>query len=159
MKTLLILSIICLPLKNMQVTSAYGPRIHPITGKYDCHKGVDLRANHDTVYAVINGRLEAAYNQYIGLEIRLKKDSLTIIYGHLSQLLVEPNTIVQAGDPIAITGATGLVTGEHLHFAVYWRSSYINPLQFLYQMLIQNHHEQKFQTTVHPGRRTARDTT
>jgi murein DD-endopeptidase MepM/ murein hydrolase activator NlpD len=139
MKTLLVYCLVCLPLKHLQLSSSYGYRIHPLTGKYAFHAGVDLRARHDTVFAVMNGLTETVgYDDFLGINIRLAHDNLETIYGHLSQVFVSPGQPVEAGEPIGITGATGRVTGEHLHFSVRFGNRYIDPFEFIYQNLINN---------------------
>jgi len=133
---LLACCLVCLPLKNLQLTSSYGNRIHPVTGKYAFHSGVDLRAKQDTVYAIMDGTVSAVnYNDLLGIYIRLDHGRFQSVYGHLSQVFVTTGESLQAGEPIGITGATGRVTGEHLHFSIRCRQQYINPLEFLYQLL------------------------
>jgi murein DD-endopeptidase MepM/ murein hydrolase activator NlpD len=139
MKVLLACCIVCLPLKYLRVTSAYGYRIHPLTGKYTFHAGVDLRARHDTVFAVMSGTIRSvSWSSCIGINIRLDQDSIEAVYGHLSRVLVSAGDYVDAGDPVAITGATGRVTGEHLHFSIRIGHRYTDPLEFIYQNLINN---------------------
>lgn len=121
----------CLPLKRLSLTSAFGYRIHPVTGKYAFHAGVDLRARSDTVFAVLPGIIEFGYSPFLGIYLTITKDGLQIIYGHLSQVFVMTGDQVMPGTPVAITGATGRVTGEHLHFAVKYDGCYIDPLRFL----------------------------
>ena len=134
-----------LPLKSLQVTSAFGYRIHPLTGKYAFHNGVDLRAKHDTVFAIMSGLVfTAGYDREIGVHIVIRHGEYESIYGHLSSVFVTPRDSVLVGQPIGITGATGAVTGEHLHFAIRHGRQYINPLQFLYGLLIKEKHEQEF---------------
>jgi len=123
---------VSLPLKNLKVTSSFGYRIHPITGKYCFHNGVDLRAHRDTVYTAIAGRIVSiGYNSLIGIFIKTENGPLSAIYGHLSRCLVAVGDSLRDGIPIAITGATGTVTGEHLHFSIRYYHRYINPLTFL----------------------------
>ncbi len=122
---------LALPLHHLSVTSGFGYRTHPVTGRYDFHGGVDLKAGHDTVYAVTCGLVSAGYNSCLGNYIRINSGGLQIVYGHLSQIFLLSGDSVRSNTAIAITGATGRVTGEHLHFAVSWRGRYINPLQFL----------------------------
>lgn len=137
--------IVCLPLRNLYVTSPYGYRLHPLTGKYAFHDGIDLRAGHDTVFAIMDGTVAACgYGDAIGLYIRLNHSVAGSIYGHLSQTFVAAGDSVRAGDAIGITGATGNVTGEHLHFAIMVSHRFINPLEFLYQTLIKEEYEQEF---------------
>jgi hypothetical protein len=64
--------LVCLPLKNLHLTSPYGYRVHPVTGKYAFHAGVDLRAKEDTVFAIMDGSVAATgYNDFLGMFIRL----------------------------------------------------------------------------------------
>jgi len=152
MKLLISLCLVCLPLKQLKINSGYGFRIHPLTGKYAMHDGVDLQARHDTVFAVLNGFVKAVgYNDGLGISIRLNHGDIESVYGHLSRILVGPQDSVSAGDPIGITGATGRVTGEHLHFCICYKHQYINPIKFLYELLNKNDHErQKFQSASDP---------
>ena len=146
MKSLLVLAgLVFLPLKRLEVTSAFGYRLHPLIGKWAFHEGVDLRARRDTVYAILDGLVTRAdYVPVIGLQITLQHPAVSSIYGHLSCVFVAKGDSAIAGQPIGITGATGQVTGEHLHFAIRSGQSFIDPLQFLYQLLSRKEHEQEF---------------
>ena len=126
----------CLPLKHICLTSPYGNRIHPVTGKYSYHSGIDLRARSDTVYAVLPGTVQRiAYDPFLGLYIKLAHQDFTTTYGHLSQIFVFREDSVKAGTPIGLSGLTGRTTGEHLHFAVQYHGHYINPLKFLIKIM------------------------
>jgi murein DD-endopeptidase MepM/ murein hydrolase activator NlpD len=139
---LLILLQFSLPLKHLTLTSNYGYRIHPVTGNPSFHSGIDLKAHNDTVFAIANGIVTAAsYQPYLGIYIRVEHNGLQSLYGHLSQIFVAFTEEVAAGQPIGITGSTGRVTGEHLHFGVYFKGKPINPVQFLYQILKNQNHE------------------
>lgn len=127
-----------LPLKVLILTSGYGYRLHPVTGKYAFHSGIDLRANYDTVYAIASGTLNVGYSGVLGIYETVNDSSLCCIYGHLSQVLAG-NGYVRAGTPIAITGASGRVTGPHLHLSISYQRHPINPLIFLYQLTLQQH--------------------
>ena len=156
MKLLISFCLVCLPLKHLKINSGFGYRIHPVTGKYALHAGVDLKARHDTVYAILNGSVKSTgYNDFLGINIRLSHGEVESVYGHLSQVFVAALDSVAAGEPIGITGATGRVTGEHLHFSICYRHRYINPIKFLYELLIKQENEQKFQTTADPAFRQA----
>ncbi len=122
----------CLPLRNITLTSPFGYRVHPITGIYTFHAGVDLRAHDDTVFSVLAGKVEATgYNPLLGIYIRLAHGDFESTYGHLSQLFVMPGDSVASGNALGVSGATGRVTGGHLHFSVQYHHRYINPLKFL----------------------------
>ncbi|SEN02293.1 Peptidase family M23 [Mucilaginibacter gossypiicola] len=145
MRSIIAMCIVCLPLKSLTVTSPFGYRSHPLTGKLDYHTGIDFRANYDTVYAVLNGVVRSVdFTPNLGMAINLQHGELNTIYGHLSKSLVALKDTVIAGQPIAISGATGHVTAAHLHFSVRYQKRYLNPLNFLYQILKITDHEQKF---------------
>ena len=128
-----------LPLANFKLTSSFGFRTHPVTGlRNSFHAGIDLRASYEPVFAVLSGMVVAVgYNPFLGNYIKLKNGDYTLIYGHLSYVLVKAGDIVNAARVIGLSGATGRVTRGHLHFAVKYKSDYINPLKFLHQLFIQ----------------------
>ncbi|WP_183580301.1 M23 family metallopeptidase [Mucilaginibacter sp. X5P1] len=131
--------LVFLPLKHIYLTSPYGYRVHPVTGQYKFHAGIDLRASHDTVFAIMDGIVSGVdYNPLLGTYIRLDHGEYQSCYGHLSQVFVLPGDTVFAGNAIAITGSSGRVTGEHLHFSVSYHHQNINPLEFLYRLINQS---------------------
>lgn len=135
-----------LPLRHLQLNSPYGYRVHPITGHYTFHSGVDFRAHADSVYAVLDGVVNGAgHDRILGIYIRLYHGDFQSSYGHLSQVFVGTGDTVAAGDVIALTGSTGRVTGEHLHFSVAFHYHSIDPLKFMQdiQKLNQNNKETK----------------
>lgn len=130
----------CLPLQHLQLTSGFGYRLHPLYGVVRLHAGIDLAARHDTVFAVMDGAVSACrYDAGLGLFVRVAHaGSLESVYGHLSQWLVMPGDSVRAGEAIGMSGATGAVTGEHLHFAMLFKQHYIDPLRFLRMVILNN---------------------
>lgn len=121
-----------LPLRNLTLTSGYGFRVHPVTGQYRFHAGIDLRTRQDTVFAVMPGRIDfVGYDPVTGVHIRLVSGNFGILYGHLSQVFVLPGDSVNSCTPLGVTGSSGRVTGEHLHFSVSYRQVPVNPLHFL----------------------------
>lgn len=142
MKTWLVYGLICLPLARLQISSAFGFRLHPVTGRYAFHNGADFRAQADTVFAVADGKVTVVgYDPLLGIHIMIGHDGFTSVYGHLSRVFVVAGEPAVAGQPIAVTGATGRVTGEHLHFSIRRGGRYINPIEFIYQNLINSNHE------------------
>ena len=128
---------VSLPLPQLRVNSSFGKRIHPITRQPDLHKGVDLAASCDPVLSIMDGTIsDTGFNFKLGNYIRITHGEFQSIYGHLSQILVRPGQPVTAGEPIGITGATGRVTGEHLHFSIRFGDKFINPLHFLRSLLL-----------------------
>jgi murein DD-endopeptidase MepM/ murein hydrolase activator NlpD len=132
MNKLWLICCVCLPLRHLKITSGYGYRIHPITGEYKFHSGIDLRARSDTVYAVLPGVVSATgYDNLLGIYEKLDHGDFETTYGHLSQLFFLKGDTVVAGTPLGVTGSTGQVTGEHLHFTVRCLGHPVDPLCFL----------------------------
>ena len=99
------LIIVSLPLRHLSLTSPFGYRVHPVTGIYSFHEGIDLRAHRDTIYAVLNGVVQqTGYDPLLGIFIRLDNGNFRSTYGHLSQLFVLPGDSVSAGNAIGVTG-------------------------------------------------------
>lgn len=122
----------CLPLRHLFLTSGYGYRVHPVTGMTRFHSGIDLTARQDTVFAVMPGHVTVVdYDPVTGIHIRMRSGNFAFMYGHLSQVFVLPGDSAHACMPLGITGATGRVTAEHLHFSVSFRDAPINPILFL----------------------------
>lgn len=108
--------LISLPLNRIHVTSPYGMRKDPITGRRSMHSGLDLRARHEAVYAMMEGKVvETGYDRRSGIYVRLSHGTYSVSYCHLSRVLVAEGDSVQAGQPVAITGNSGRSTAEHLH--------------------------------------------
>lgn len=123
---------ISLPLHLLKVNSGFGHRVHPVTGQPDFHKGVDLAAHYDPVFSIMDGKVRATgYNPILGSYVRIMHGQFQSIYGHLSHILVLSGDEIASGQPIGITGATGRVTGQHLHFSIKFGERYLNPLFFL----------------------------
>ena len=102
------------------ITSAFGWRVHPITGDSRIHSGTDLGAPMGTpVLAAYAGQVAFAdfFGGY-GLAIALNHNQGTqqTLYGHLSEIFVKPGDLVRQGMVIGRVGSTGASTGPHLHF-------------------------------------------
>ncbi|MFD0764491.1 M23 family metallopeptidase [Mucilaginibacter lutimaris] len=138
----LICCLICLPLASLHITSSFGYRVHPVTGSYAFHNGVDLRARSDTVYALALGRVSSVtYDELLGIHISIEHKAFSSGYGHLSQVFISAADTVASGQPIGITGKTGRVTGEHLHFSIRAAGRWTDPLEFIYHLIHTKNHE------------------
>jgi len=107
------------PLRSFFVTSSFGMRRHPITGRSDMHPGIDLAAPTGTdVYATAAGKVtDVGYHQSYGNFIVLTHaNGWTSLYAHLSEILVVKDANVRSGSVIGKVGSTGNSTGPHLHF-------------------------------------------
>ncbi|NJO94582.1 MAG: M23 family metallopeptidase [Hydrococcus sp. RM1_1_31] len=106
-----------------KITSAFGWRIHPITGSGKMHSGTDIGAPEGTpVLAAYPGEVEIAdWVGGYGLTVILRHEQGTqeSRYAHLSEVFVQPKDWVKQGTVIGRVGSTGMSTGPHLHFE--WR--------------------------------------
>lgn len=120
------------PLKRIKVTSHYGLRRDPFTGKKSRHKGLDLQAKNEEVYAMMYGEvIKVSSDRRSGNYVVLRHGGYTVSYCHLSKVLVREGTKVKPGEVVAISGRTGRATGFHLHITVRNSKRYVNPLVLL----------------------------
>ncbi|MEG1239835.1 MAG: peptidoglycan DD-metalloendopeptidase family protein [Oscillospiraceae bacterium] len=108
-----------LPSSYLSVTSFFGPRTHPITGRYNNHTGTDIAAPGGTsIYAAHGGIvLTSAYNGSYGNYVVVSRgDGVSTLYAHMSRRGVEKGQVVAQGQTIGYVGTTGSSTGNHLHF-------------------------------------------
>ncbi|MDO4749774.1 MAG: M23 family metallopeptidase [Eubacteriales bacterium] len=115
-------------------SSGFGYRLHPLAGEVRFHYGTDLAAmSGEAIAAFADGTVYFAgendgYGKYIILE---HGGGYTTLYAHCSALYVGAGQSVKAGETIALVGATGQVTGPHLHFELRCGESYLNPEYYL----------------------------
>lgn len=120
------------PLDNIHITSPFGYRNDPFTGKRKMHKGIDLRANSQPVYAMLIGRVsKIGSDKRSGNYVKIRHGDFEAIYCHLSAINVRKGDIVMAGQPIAISGNTGRSTGPHLHLGLKYKGQHVNPIILL----------------------------
>lgn len=105
-----------------RVSSGFGKRVHPVTGKESFHNGVDIAAPIGTfVYSPCDGRVTDVYAHATGGKtIILADEKGNARYGfcHLDEYLVKKGDTIRKGQTMARSGNTGLGTGAHLHFSV-----------------------------------------
>ncbi len=119
----------CLPLETGRITSGYGYRQNPTGEGEQFHRGVDIAAPQGTLLkAMFGGQVTAAgTSDSLGNYVTLKSGETAITYGHCAQVLVTRDTVVRAGETVALVGATGDVTGSHVHIAVSVNGVYYHP--------------------------------
>lgn len=116
------------PLKKIIVTSPYGRRKDPFTNKRSNHKGLDLRANGEEVYAMMPGEVvKVVADKRSGNYVTIRHGDYTVSYCHLSKALVKKGAQVLPGEVVAISGNTGRSTGPHLHITVKYGKKHIDP--------------------------------
>ncbi len=116
------------------ITSRFGYRINPKTGKPEGHIGLDIAAPKGTpIVAAASGTvIDAGYNSVRGNYVVVYHNaSYTTIYMHASKINVSVGQQVSKGDTIALVGTTGQSTGNHLHFSISCNGSYVNPENYL----------------------------
>lgn len=120
------------PLEHLRITSSYGSRVHPITGRVTVHYGVDYGAPTGTVvHAVAEGEVTVSgFDNLSGNKIAIRhRDGTTSWYMHLSARGVGVGAKVSPGQAIGRVGSTGRSTGPHLHYGFRnAQGQWINPL-------------------------------
>jgi len=122
--------------KDVRITSGYGNRIHPITGRQEFHAAEDYRGEY--IVAAAAGRVlvndwGAGYGNYIKIVHSQNEGSadLTTLYGHLSRHnFVKEGQYVRKGQIIGVVGNTGISLGKHLHYEVSYNGSKKPPKTF-----------------------------
>ncbi|MGH8191709.1 MAG: M23 family metallopeptidase, partial [Rhodanobacteraceae bacterium] len=111
-----------MPVKDGYITSPFGERIDPFTGRESFHAGIDIGVPRgSSVYAVANGVVTYAgvrdgYGKVIEID---HGDGYMTRYAHNSKLLAHVGEHVHTGEVISDAGSTGRSTGPHVHFEVW----------------------------------------
>ncbi len=107
------------------ITSPFGPRTAPTSGASTNHGGIDIRSDNDPVLATENDGtvVQVGYGEKEGNFVTVEYehddgDKVQCTYMHLNAIDVKKGDVVNAGDRLGMSGATGNVTGPHLHFSV-----------------------------------------
>ncbi|MFW5728047.1 MAG: LysM peptidoglycan-binding domain-containing M23 family metallopeptidase [Spirochaetota bacterium] len=109
------------PVRDTRISSYYGYRLSPFTGRQSFHSGVDFVAPTGTpVLAAREGTtIAVGYHAVYGQYVRLRHEGgYETFYGHLDEVNVELNQQVSSGMILGTVGNTGLSTGPHLHFEI-----------------------------------------
>lgn len=117
------------------LTSRYGPRVSPFTGRTQKHSGIDIASRHGTpIVAPAEGRVS-----YVGkkgpLGNTLMLDhgfGVKTIYGHTHEIFVKAGDRVERGQKIAAIGNSGRSTGPHLHYVVEVQGKTRDPLDYIF---------------------------
>ena len=111
-------------------SSGFGYRLHPVEDVVKFHYGTDYAVNTGTDISVFaDGTVtEVNWDDGYGNYIRVSHaDGWSTLYAHCSETFVQPGQQVTKGERIALAGATGEVTGPHLHFELLHNGIYTNP--------------------------------
>ena len=123
-----------IPCKYIYLSSPYGWRIHPVYGYPKFHTGVDLAGPQGTpILASRAGTVTAAtYNSGSGYYVTVNHgDGFSTSYLHMTHYIVGVGDYVQAGQVVGYMGSTGVSTGPHLHFTIYYNGNTVNPANYI----------------------------
>lgn len=118
------------PLPWYTVTSEYGWRKHPLTGKKDFHTGIDLANAEGTPIApvregiVLKTGTNSSYGNYVQL---MHSDGLVSVYCHMQYVFVRAGECVELDECLGTVGSTGVSTGPHLHLELISDGIHYNP--------------------------------
>ena len=122
------------PIAQGFISSLFGRRVDPFTGRVSFHPGVDFAGIEGSkVLAVATGVVtwagpHAGYGNMVEID---HGNGYVTRYGHNDSLLVHPGDTVQKGQPLALLGSTGRSTGPHVHFEVLHDGSQVDPVSFI----------------------------
>jgi len=122
------------PIIKGWLSSYYGMRTHPISGRREMHKGIDFAGKlGGPVIAVAKGVVTYAGKRYnYGNLIEIAHgNGFSTRYAHNSNLLVSVGDTVEKGFQIAEIGSSGRSTGPHVHFEVIKNGRVVNPVRFI----------------------------
>jgi len=117
-----------------RISSSFGWRIHPISGRRSFHSGLDIANRLDSaIYATADGVVkETGYSRSYGRYIIVThKFGYETMYAHLRKSLKYRGDRIVKGDIIANMGSSGVSTGSHVHYEVRRYGKTINPHQYL----------------------------
>jgi murein DD-endopeptidase MepM/ murein hydrolase activator NlpD len=123
------------PVRSFWVSSPFGWRIDPITGRLEFHEGIDLAAPEgEPIHAVAAGVVTWAGPRYGFGNIVIVNDGqgYTTYYAHCERVFVKVGQVIRRGTVIALVGDTGMSTGPHVHFEVLRDDRPLNPAPFVF---------------------------
>lgn len=132
-----------------RITSKYEMRVHPITGQYKLHTGVDIGAPQGANFIaandgiVVKAEKNAAYGNMVIID---HGGGISTLYAHGSEILVSVGQTVKRGETILKVGSTGYSTGPHAHFEVRINGLTTNPLPYITTGLIPGEEENNTDT-------------
>jgi murein DD-endopeptidase MepM/ murein hydrolase activator NlpD len=118
------------------VTSGYGYRISPFTGRRSFHAGIDIASDFGTpIVAPARGRvIFVGRKGPLGKTIKIDHGfGLRTSYGHAAEIFVKRGQEVERGERIASVGSTGRSTGPHLHYAVELKGRSVHPRNYIFE--------------------------
>jgi murein DD-endopeptidase MepM/ murein hydrolase activator NlpD len=121
-----------------KITSGFGMRMHPVLKKEMMHNGVDFSADTGTlIMSTANGTVRSAeYANAYGNRVIIDHGSgFSTSYNQMEKYIVEGGQKVKKGEVIGYVGSTGLSTGPHLHYEVMKDGKYVDPADYIGQIM------------------------
>lgn len=115
------------------ITSNFGMRVDPISGRMEFHKGIDIKGDEKgLVFAVESGVIKfVGKKNDCGNKIVISHDEdVESNYCHLKKIFIKKGEKVTKGKLIGVVGNSGRTTGPHLHYEVRFKNRPINPQKF-----------------------------
>lgn len=118
-----------------KISSSFGTRKHPVSGKIKKHKGIDIpKPKMTPIYAPADGIvIFSGWRRGYGNVIEIDhQNGYTTLMAHNHKNLVTVGEVVFRYTMIGYVGATGVATGPHMHVEVRLNSELINPIKFIF---------------------------
>ncbi|MFQ5545552.1 MAG: M23 family metallopeptidase [Acidiferrobacterales bacterium] len=121
------------PVQGGWISSGFGWRVDPFTGRRALHEGVDIASRLDSsIHAMGDGVVShAGPKAGYGLMVEVTHGNIVTRYAHAKRVLVKVGDRVNRGHPLATVGSSGRSTGPHLHFEVLRQGKFVNPDPYL----------------------------
>lgn len=117
------------------VTSEFGYRISPFTGKREFHRGIDIATKMgEEILAPATGYVsKISYQPDMGNMLLIDHgNGIVTCYGHLAKISAKRGSTIKRGDVVGVVGSSGRSTGPHLHYGIRVNGVYVNPKKYLF---------------------------
>ncbi len=116
------------------LSSRFGYRISPFTGKKEFHKAIDIATRKGAPIVAVANAVVSEVDRDVGLgKVLTVKHGYGLVtrYAHLEKSLVKKGQFIKRGETIALVGNSGRSTGPHLHYEVHLNGVPVNPLHYI----------------------------
>ena len=151
--------------RNYRLSSSFGYRSDPFTGKSKMHSGVDFALKPgNPIYATGDGVVESVKFEFFGYGNQVLVDhgfGYKTRYAHLKSINVVEGMKVKRGECVGESGNSGRSSGPHLHYEVIYKDKHINPANYFdltitpeeYSTMVHNTAEASDKIILHPSHR------
>lgn len=122
------------PIRNVEVSSDFGPRLDPFLGTLAMHTGIDFKADYGTAIRsagagrVVTASYQGGYGNMVEIE---HPGGYVTRYAHMSRIMVSEGEEILAGEMVGRVGSTGRSTGPHLHYELRRDGAALDPSRFV----------------------------